>query len=169
MVPVVTTSSSAGGKGSIPGREAKILCASKPENQSIEQRPQCCNKFNKDFKNGAHQKKIFLMKIKRTVDQTHTVTPQGWQRNAYHLLASHTRPALSPSGRVTSSGLPEVKCETFADRLGRGYSLGSENCSFFFSPPSHPSSSSGLRGPAPRVLSARFHQIEISIKAFSSS
>ena len=56
---VKTSSSSAGGTGSISGREAKNLCASKPENQSIKQRPQCCNKFNKDFKNGAHQKKKF--------------------------------------------------------------------------------------------------------------
>ena len=125
MVPVVTTSFSAGGMGSIPGREAKILCASKPENQSIEQRPQCCNKFNKNFKNSAHQKKFFLMKIKKGRWTKHnTVTRQGRQKSAYHLLASHTRPALSPSGRVTSSGLPEVKCETFADRLGQGVQFG---------------------------------------------
>lgn len=58
MVLVVTTTSVAGGTGS-------ILCALKPENQSIEQRPQCCNKSNKDFKNGAHQKKMFLIKIKK--------------------------------------------------------------------------------------------------------
>ena len=52
--PVVKTSpSSAGGAGLIPGRGAKIPHASQPKNQNIKQ-----NKFNKDFKNGPHQKKI---------------------------------------------------------------------------------------------------------------
>ena len=118
MVPVVTTSSVAGGTGS-------ILCASKPENQSIEQRPQCCNKFNKDFKNGAHPKKnVFNKNEKGQWTKNNTVTPQGRQRSANHYLASHTWPALSPSARVTSSGLPEVKCETFADRLGQRVQFG---------------------------------------------
>ena len=55
--PVVKTPpSSAGGVGSIPGRGAKISHASRPKNQNIKQK-QYCNKFNKDFKNGPHQKK----------------------------------------------------------------------------------------------------------------
>ena len=52
--PVVKTSSSnAGGTGSIPGRGAKIPHALRPKNQNIKQK-QYCNKFNKDFKNGPH-------------------------------------------------------------------------------------------------------------------
>ncbi|KAB0343657.1 hypothetical protein FD754_020583 [Muntiacus muntjak] len=39
------------------GCELEIPHASWPENQSIKQK-QYCNNFNKDFKNGAHQKKI---------------------------------------------------------------------------------------------------------------
>ena len=55
--PVVKTlSSSAEGMGSIPGQRAKISHSSQPKNQSIKQK-QCCNKFNKDLKNGPHQKK----------------------------------------------------------------------------------------------------------------
>ena len=62
--PVVTTlPSNAAGTGSIPGRGAKIPHASQPKNQNIEQ-DQCCNTFNKDFKNGPH-KKIFKKKKKK--------------------------------------------------------------------------------------------------------
>ena len=57
--PVVKTSpSNAGGVGSIPGRGAKIPHTSGPKNQNRKQK-QYCTKFNKDFKNGPHQKKIF--------------------------------------------------------------------------------------------------------------
>ena len=41
--------------GSIPGQGAKIPHALRPKSQNIEQK-QYCNKFNKDFKNGPHQK-----------------------------------------------------------------------------------------------------------------
>ena len=55
--PVVKTSpSNAGGAGPIPGRGAKIPHALGPKNQNIKQK-QYCNKFNKDFKNGPHQKR----------------------------------------------------------------------------------------------------------------
>ena len=55
--PVVRTApSNAGGAGSISGWGAKIPRASQPKDQSIKQK-QYCNKFNKDFKNGLHQKK----------------------------------------------------------------------------------------------------------------
>ena len=54
--PVVgTPPSNAGGAGSIPGRGVKIPHASQPKSQHIKQR-QYCNKFNKDFKKGPHQK-----------------------------------------------------------------------------------------------------------------
>ena len=56
--PVVKTSpSNAGGAGSIPGRGAKIPRASQPKNQNIKQK-QYCKQFNKDFKNGPHQKNL---------------------------------------------------------------------------------------------------------------
>ena len=45
--------SSAECAGSIPGQGAKIL--QEAENQNTKQK-QYCNKFNKDFKNGPHQK-----------------------------------------------------------------------------------------------------------------
>ena len=52
---VKTLPSNAGGMGSIPGWGAKIPHASRPKNQNIKQK-RYCNKFNKDFKNGPHQK-----------------------------------------------------------------------------------------------------------------
>ena len=58
---VRTSPSNAGGVGSIPGRGAKIPYASRPKNQNIKQK-QYCDKFNKDFKNGLHQKKKILKK-----------------------------------------------------------------------------------------------------------
>ena len=55
--PVVKTlPSNAGGAGPIPGWGAKIPHALWPKNQNIKQK-QHYNKFNKDFKNGPHQKK----------------------------------------------------------------------------------------------------------------
>ena len=60
--PVVKTSpSNAESIGSMPGQGAKIPHASGPKNQNINQK-QYCNKFNKDFKNGPHQK---LLKKKK--------------------------------------------------------------------------------------------------------
>ena len=53
---VKTSSSNAGGVGSIPGQGAKIPHASWSKSQNIKQK-QHCDKFNKDFKNGPHQKK----------------------------------------------------------------------------------------------------------------
>ena len=56
--PLVKTSpSNAGGAGSIPGLGAKIPHALRPKNQNIKQK-QYCDKFNKDFKNGPHQKAL---------------------------------------------------------------------------------------------------------------
>ena len=62
--PVAKTSpSTAGGAGSIPGRErgAKIPHALQPKNQNIKQK-QYCNKFNKDSKNDPNQKKKIFEK-----------------------------------------------------------------------------------------------------------
>ena len=44
----------------IPDQEAKIAHASRPKNQKKLRQKQCWNKFNKDFKNGPHEKKIFF-------------------------------------------------------------------------------------------------------------
>ena len=56
--PVVKSSSSTVvNMGSIPGREAKITHDSWPKHQDMKKK-QCCNKFNKDFKNGPHRKSL---------------------------------------------------------------------------------------------------------------
>ena len=68
---VKTSPSRAGGAGSIPGRGAKIPHASWPRNQNIKQK-QYCNKFNKDSKNGPHQKKS-LKKMILDFSQAHYV------------------------------------------------------------------------------------------------
>ena len=58
MGPVVKTSSSnARGAGSTPAQGAEIPHALWPKNPNIKQK-QYCNKFNKDFKNGPHQKNL---------------------------------------------------------------------------------------------------------------
>ena len=52
-----TSPAGAGGSDLIPGQGAKIPQALRPKkNQNIEQK-QYCNRFNKDFKKGPHQKK----------------------------------------------------------------------------------------------------------------
>ena len=58
---VKASSSNAGGMGLIPGGGAKIPHALGPKNQNMKQK-QYCNKVNKDFKNGPHQKKKSLKK-----------------------------------------------------------------------------------------------------------
>ena len=51
-----TLPSNAVDTGSIPGWRAKISHDSQPKIQNIKQK-QCCNIYNKDFKNGPQQKK----------------------------------------------------------------------------------------------------------------
>ena len=53
---VMISPSNAEAMGSIPDRGAKIPHASQPKNQNIKKK--YCNKFNKDFKNDPHLKKI---------------------------------------------------------------------------------------------------------------
>ena len=60
---VKTSPSIAGGVGLIPGQGTKTPRASWPKNQNIKQK-QYCNKFNKDFKNGPHQKNLKKKKKK---------------------------------------------------------------------------------------------------------
>ena len=54
---VKTLPSNAGGEGWIPGQGVEMPHASWQKNQNIKQKLYC-NKFNKDFKKGPHQKKI---------------------------------------------------------------------------------------------------------------
>ena len=59
---VKTSPSKAGDSSSTPGQGLKIPHALRQKNQIIKQK-QYCNKFNKDYKNGPHQKlfkKLFL-------------------------------------------------------------------------------------------------------------
>jgi len=53
-----TSPSNAGDTGSIPGWGAKIPHASQPIKSKHKKQKQYCHKFNKDLKNGPHQKKI---------------------------------------------------------------------------------------------------------------
>ena len=71
---VETSPSNAGGAGSIPGWGAKIPRASRPKNENIKQK-QYCNKFNKDFKNGLHQKN--LKKKKTRMIRCESLRPSG--------------------------------------------------------------------------------------------
>ena len=52
---VKTSLSNTRGEGSVPGQGPKIPQASWPKKQNMKQK-QDCNKFNKDFNNGPHQK-----------------------------------------------------------------------------------------------------------------
>ena len=66
--PVVKTSpSNAGVAGSVPGQGAKIPHALWTKKQNVKQK-RYCNKFNKDFKNGPHQRKKNLKKRKEITD-----------------------------------------------------------------------------------------------------
>ena len=69
---VKTLPSNAGGAGSIPGQGAKIPHALGPKKQNIKQK-QYCNKFNKDFKNGPHQKRKRKQQICFTLFLTHII------------------------------------------------------------------------------------------------
>ena len=57
--PVIKISpSNARDEGSIPGGGAEIPYASRPRNKKTTKQKQYCNKFNKDFENGSHQKNL---------------------------------------------------------------------------------------------------------------
>ena len=66
--PVVRTSPSSvcGDADLTPGWGARIPHASEPKKQNIKQK-QYCNKFNKDFKNGLHQRKNLKNKTKQNL------------------------------------------------------------------------------------------------------
>ena len=92
---VKASPSAAGGAGSIPGRGAKIPHAAWPKNQNVKQK-QYCNKFNKDFKNGPHQKK----NLKKKVTLTQRGGQTGWRdKSLSQGLESPTAP--SPLLRTT--------------------------------------------------------------------
>ena len=79
--------SNAGGVGSIPGRGAKILSAKKTKH--IKQK-RYCNKFNKDFKNGPHQKKSLKKSSKEILHSfIHTIDNILYViKNTYEMLKS---------------------------------------------------------------------------------
>ena len=56
------------GEGLIPGQRAKVPHA----NQNIKQK-QYCNKFNKDFKNGPHQKNLYKKKKEMIMYKMHSI------------------------------------------------------------------------------------------------
>ena len=60
--------------GSIPGQRAKTPQASWTKYPNVKQK-QYCNKFNKDYKNGPHQKKKKTKK-KRENDRKMSLEPQ---------------------------------------------------------------------------------------------
>ena len=68
---VKTSPYNSGGAGSIPGQGAKIPHALGLKNQNIKEK-QYCNKFNKDFKNGPHQKNLKKKKKKTKLPKVST-------------------------------------------------------------------------------------------------
>ena len=93
---VKTRHSNAGGVSSIPGRGAKIPHASGPKNQNIKQK-RCCNKFNKDFKNGPHQKSL----KKKVAEANSTTSCQ------YPAMPSSQRMPLTPAAASPQPQLAE--------------------------------------------------------------
>ena len=80
----ISRSSAEGDVGSIPGWGAGISHDSRPRSQNVKQK-QYCNKFNKDFKNGPHQKIIIIIiqiNVYTKQKQTHRYRIQtcGYQR-----------------------------------------------------------------------------------------
>ena len=67
---VKTLPSNAGGVGSITNLGAKNPHALRLKNQNIKHK-QYCNKFNKDFKNGPHQKNLKKKKKEESEKTTH--------------------------------------------------------------------------------------------------
>ena len=68
---VKTLPSSAGVAGLIPGQGAKISPAFWPKKKTQNTQKQCCNKFNKDCKNGPLPKKIFKNESKNKGHGSH--------------------------------------------------------------------------------------------------
>ena len=75
---IKTLPSNAGDAGSIPGQGAKIQHVSQPKSQNIRQK-EYCNKSNKDFLNGPHQKIFKKKKERDSVLKYRELSPrQGW-------------------------------------------------------------------------------------------
>ena len=79
--PVVKTLlSNAGGTGSIPGHKAKVPHASRAKSQNIKQE-RYCNRFNKDFKDGLHQKQsLKISGLKHCPERPGQQRRGGWGR-----------------------------------------------------------------------------------------
>ena len=74
---VKTPSSNVGVAGLIPGWGAKIPRAPWPQSENIKQK-QDCNKFNKDFKNGPHQKTLLKIYPVRWGSRMQTPRAKGF-------------------------------------------------------------------------------------------
>ena len=88
---ITASPSNAGGVGLIPGQGAKIS-----HGQNKIKQKEYCNKFNKDFKNGPHQK-IFLKKER---DWVQSDTPPRNGRTASSMLGDGHSYLCPLSGRT---------------------------------------------------------------------
>ena len=101
--------SNAGGAGSIPGQEAKILHASQPKTQSIKLK-QYCNKFKKDCKNDSiktlkrHQKNLKNKKTKK-----HNLTKSMGCNKSISKGEVHSDTGLPQETRKVSNKQPNLK------------------------------------------------------------
>ena len=62
---VKASPSNAGSAGSVPSQETTIPHASWPKKSKHKKQKQYCNKFNKEFKNGLHEKSLKREKEKK--------------------------------------------------------------------------------------------------------
>ena len=60
-----------------PGRGAKIHMPHGQNKQNIQQRSNASNKFNKDFKNGPHQKTFLLKKVRSSEKPQNVLLCEG--------------------------------------------------------------------------------------------
>ena len=98
-------------QGSIPGRGTKIPHASWPKNQNIKQK-QCCNKVNKDFKNGPHFKKKTHFLFSLLHQQQRSLINLGPRTVLNSVSCMHSTPTTLPAcGEVggKASGVPAEK------------------------------------------------------------
>ena len=110
-----------GGGGSIPGWGFQIPNALRSKNQNTEQK-QYCNKLNKDFKNGPHQK------------QTKKSSRQNKQRRAecktHSVVRTRNTSCLQGTGksRMTSNTKTQEGGETRVSGLGSIDNSRTSNC-----------------------------------------
>ena len=119
--PVVKTlPSNAGGAGSIPGWGAKTPHASRPKTQNIKQK-QCCNKCNKDFKNGPHKEKKIFKKKRTPMWSMYSVVQMGnWGSEPWSNLPKATEEE-GTDPRALSSPSPYSICSASWPLMGKNW------------------------------------------------